>query len=113
EQIVPGRRIAVAATITAVALVALALLLAAGPGPWGYGSRHLLLGSQLPVESVPVRRVAVSPGDATVRRNSDVSIRATVEGFQPHDVQVYVRFADQARWERAPMQSMQGQSTAG
>ena len=37
----------------------------------------------------------VTPGDATVRRNSDLAIRAAVEGFHPREVQVFVRFADQ------------------
>ena len=45
------------------------------------------------------------PGNATVRRNSDVAIRASVEGFRPEQTQVFVRFADQQQWEAAPMRA--------
>ncbi len=48
--------------------------------------------------------VTVTPGNATVRRNSDLAIRAAVEGFHPREVAVFVRFADRQDWERAPMQ---------
>ena len=105
DEIVSSRRIA-AGMLVAVAALARARDLAASPGPayWGFGSRHLLLGTELPRNAVPVRSVTVTPGDATVRRNSDLAIRAAVEGFHPRDVQVFVRFADRQEWERAPMQ---------
>lgn len=102
--VVPTRRIGMSLAIGAAALLALALLLSIGPTYWGLGSRHLLLGMELPRTVVPVRRVTVMPGDATVRRNSDLAIHASVEGFDPEHTQVFVRFADQPQWERAPMQ---------
>ncbi|MDY0067416.1 MAG: hypothetical protein RBS02_13630 [Steroidobacteraceae bacterium] len=105
DVIAPARKIALATTVAALAVLALALLLSVGPGHWGFASRHVLLGAQLPREAVPVRRVVVSPGDATVRRNSDLAIHATVEGFRSRGAQVFVRFHDQADWERAPMQN--------
>ncbi|HKU16522.1 MAG TPA: hypothetical protein VJQ52_19180 [Steroidobacteraceae bacterium] len=106
--IVSGRRIASGALIAAAALVVLGALLVAGPAYWGFGSRHLLLGMELPRNAVPVRRVTVTPGNVTVRRNSDVAIRAAVQGFHPRDVEVFVRFADRQDWERAPMQPAVG-----
>jgi hypothetical protein len=108
--LVPSRRITVGSAIAATALLALALLLSVAPAPWGFSSRHLLFGADLPRDAVPVRRVVVTPGDATVRRNSDLAIRAKVEGFTAELAQVYVRFADQQQWERAPMQSAAGQA---
>lgn len=105
DDLVPAHRIGVAAAIAVVALTGLALLLSLGPAHWGFGSRHLLFGMELPREAVPVRRIVVTPGDATVRRNSDLAIRATVEGFTPKQAQVYVRFAGQQQWERAPMRA--------
>src|SRR6185369_2090991 len=104
EEIVSSRRIAVGTFIAVAALAVLVGLLVAGPAYWGFGSRHLLLGMELPRNAVPVRRVTVTPGNATVRRNSDLAIRAAVEGFHPRDVAVFVRFADRQDWERAPMQ---------
>ena len=56
--------------------------------------------------------ITVTPGNATVRRNSDLAIRAAVEGFHPQDVQVFVRFADEQEWERAPMQPAERQRLA-
>jgi hypothetical protein len=109
DEIVSSRRIAAGALIAGAALLVLVALLVAGPAYWGFGSRHLLLGMDLPRHAVPVRRVTVTPGNATVRRNSDLAIHATVEGFHPRDVQVFVRFADRQDWERAPMQPAEGQ----
>ncbi|HKS57312.1 MAG TPA: hypothetical protein VJS12_18595 [Steroidobacteraceae bacterium] len=111
DEIVSSRRIAAGALIAGAALVVLVALLVAGPTYWGFGSRHLLLGVDLPRNAVPVRRVMVTPGNATVRRNSDLAIHATVEGFHPQDVQVFVRFADRQDWERAPMQPAEGQES--
>jgi hypothetical protein len=104
EAIVTDRRIGITSVVAGGGVLALAALLAFGPGLWGYGTRYLLLGADLPREAVPVRSIAVKPGDATVRRNSDMAIRATVEGFTPTEAAVFVRFADQQQWERAPMQ---------
>ncbi|WP_129641598.1 DUF4175 family protein [Peristeroidobacter agariperforans] len=103
--IISQRRFMFAASIAAVAVVALALLLSVGPSYWGFGSRHLLLGAELPSKAITLKRVTVEPGNATVRRNSDVAIQATIEGFRPDQTQVFVRFADQQQWEAAPMRS--------
>ncbi len=104
DELVPPARIRVGAAIAAGALCALIALLAVGPGHWSFTSRHFLLGAELPREVVPVRKISVKPGDVTIRRNSDLAIRASVEGFDPENATVFVRFADQSDWERAPMQ---------
>ncbi|HKR35143.1 MAG TPA: hypothetical protein VJT10_09910 [Steroidobacteraceae bacterium] len=109
HEIVSSRRIAAGVLLAGAALVVLGALLVAGTTYWGFGSRHLLLGMELPRNAVPLRRVTVTPGNATVRRNSDLAIQAAVEGFHPRDVQVFVRFADRQDWERAPMQPAEGQ----
>ena len=94
DEIVSSRRIAAGMLVAVAALAVIVTLLVAGPAHWGFGSRHVLLGMELPRNAVPVRRVTVTPGHATVRRNSDLAIRATVEGFHPREVQVFVRFED-------------------
>lgn len=111
QEILSSRRIAAGVLTGAAALIGLVALLVAGPEYWGFGSRHLLLGVELPHDAVPIRSIAVTPGNATVRRNSDLAIRASVEGFHPRDVQVFVRFADRQDWERAPMQAATGQGS--
>lgn len=103
-QVIAPVRFWLAASAFAVAAAGIGWLLIAGPAFWGFGSRHLLLGADIPREAVPVRSVAVHPGDVTVRRNSDLTIRASVQGFTPERAQVFVRYADQQEWERAPMQ---------
>jgi hypothetical protein len=103
--LISRRRLLGAAAIASVALLALALLLSMGPSYWGFGSRYLLLGAELPREAITVKRITVLPGNATVRRNSDVAIRATVDGFRPEQTQVFVRFDDQQQWEAAPMRA--------
>ncbi|MDY6945422.1 MAG: hypothetical protein SXG53_06865 [Pseudomonadota bacterium] len=103
--IISQQRLLAVAAVAGVAVIALALLLSVGPSYWGFGSRHLLLGAELPREAITLKRITVLPGDATVRRNSDIAIRATVDGFRPEQTQVFVRFADQQRWEAAPMRA--------
>jgi hypothetical protein len=105
--IVPKWRVYGGALVAGLALIVLLALLGYGPGQWGYGTRHLLLGAALPRSVIPVRRIMLVPGDATVRRNSDLTVRAQIEGFNPQEAMLYVRFADQAEWERAPMQRAQ------
>lgn len=103
--VVSPRRLMLGSALAVLAVVGLGLLLGLGPSYWGFGSRHLLLGADLPREAITLKRIVVMPGDATVRRNSDVSIRAAVEGFRADDAQVFVRFADQEKWEGAPMRA--------
>ncbi|MBL8265866.1 hypothetical protein [Steroidobacter sp.] len=103
--VVSPRRLTIASAIAGAAVVALALLLSVGPSYWGFGSRHLLLGAELPREAITIKRIDVQPGNATVRRNSDVAISANVDGFRPEQTQVFVRFADQEKWEAAPMRA--------
>ncbi|HEX2492941.1 MAG TPA: hypothetical protein VHK24_04135 [Steroidobacter sp.] len=104
ESIVSNGRLSVMTAVGIAASTCLVLLLAVGPAHWGFGARHLLLGSALPRTAAPLRRILVQPGDATVRRNTDLPIRAEVSGFRPERVDLVVRFANETEWERAPMQ---------
>jgi hypothetical protein len=104
RSMVSSARLGAGLAIGGAAILLLTWMLSMGPAHWGFGARHLLLGADLPRDAVPVRRVTVAPGDAIVRRNSDLAIRASVDGFHPQDAQLFVRFADQTVWERAPMQ---------
>jgi len=112
HEVIPGPHIWIGAAIASAAALVLLVLLIAGPAHWGYGTRFLLLGVDLPRAAVLVRRVAVTPGNATVRRNSDLAIHASVEGFKPDEAQVFVRFDDEQTWQRAPMQVVQESARA-
>jgi hypothetical protein len=105
DEAIPPRRLWIPTAVGAGAALTLALMLAFGPAEWGFGSRHLWLGTDIPRERIALRQITVSPGNATVRRNQDVPIRAVVSGFRPDSAEVFVRFADSADWERAPMKA--------
>lgn len=113
RNVIPAPRIWSGTAVASGAALVLLLLLIAGPAYWGYGSRYLLMGAALPRTAVPLRQVTVSPGDITVRRNSDLAIRASIQGFTPDQTQVFVRFDDEQRWQAAPMQAIRnGESTS-
>lgn len=118
DEIVTPQRLWIASGVAATALIALIGMLTLGPSQWGYGSRHLLLGTTLPVEAVPVKQVSLQPGNKTLRRNADFVVQARVQGFRAADVQLFVRFADAnsgdnaAGWERAAMQPAGGEDDA-
>lgn len=105
--VVPGWSLWQFAGAGLIATIVLGGLLILGPAHWGYGSRYFLLGAQLPRAAVPVRQVHVSPGNVTVRRNSDLLIRAAINGFSPDQAQVFVRFDDEQRWQRAAMRPVE------
>lgn len=109
ESVVTPRRLWIGGAMAAVAFVVLAFLLGFGPAHWGYGSRHLLLGADLPATAVPVRQVFLQPGNKTLRRNSDLQVQAKVRGFKPEAVQLFVQFEGEPEWERAPMQAVAGE----
>lgn len=107
QSVIPSSRLWTGGAVVGAVVIALTALLMNGPSFWGYGSRHLLLGTAVPIEAVPIRKIAVLPGDVTVRRNSDLTIRAAIEGFVPDQALVMVKFDDQPDWQRAPMQAVQ------
>ena len=100
---VPPERLWIPVGAAVLGATVLALLLALGKGDWGFGSRNLWFGTEIPREQIALRQIAVTPGDATVRRNQDVAIRASLQGFKADHAEVFVRFGDAKNWERAPM----------
>jgi len=105
DEAIPPKRMWIPAAAGAGAAALLILMLVAGPAEWGFGSRNLWFGTAIPRERIALRQISVQPGDATVRRNQDVPIRASVTGFNPENAEVFVRFADAKEWERAPMKA--------
>jgi hypothetical protein len=103
ETAVPGKRLWIPAAIAGGAVALLVGLMAIDGLGFGFGSRHLWFGAAIPKEAIVAKTIRVKPGDATIRRNQDVPIQATIQGFSSKTADVYVRFGDSKTYERAPM----------
>ena len=84
-------------------LAVLVWLIAAGPGYLGYGSSLLWTGPKNNV--APLYSIAVTPGNVTVRRNSDQLVQAHISGMQPVGAKLYAHFQSAAGWEPVLMQA--------
>lgn len=83
-------------------------MILAGPGYLGYGAA-LLWGSPH-ATAAPFYDIKVTPGDATVRRNSDQLVTALPVGVQTDKVRLYARYQSTSKWEQLNMQPQQGAS---
>jgi hypothetical protein len=83
-------------------LLVLIWMIAAGPGYLGYGASLLWTGP--PKDAHPFYSIAVRPGNAVVRRNSDQLITAQVMGMQPSKVELFAHYQSASRWEPVAMQ---------
>jgi hypothetical protein len=91
-------------------LAVLVWMIAAGPGYLGYGASLLWTG---PKEgAAPLYSISITPGDVTVRRNSDQLITAHVSGMQPTKAQLFAHYQSATGWEPVAMQRAPG-SAAG
>ena len=93
------------------AALAAALLLVwlgtAGPGFLGYGTALLWAGPSK-TEMQPFYSIAVSPGNATIRKRADQMIQATLRGYTASEVRFFARYASAAGWEQAEMRTEPG-----
>jgi hypothetical protein len=74
-------------------------MIAAGPGYLGYGASLLWTDKNAP----PIYRIAVTPGDVSVRRNSDQLITAHVTGMRPGKVRLFAHYESAKGWEPVAM----------
>ena len=81
-------------------LIVLVWMIAAGPGYLGYGASLLWMNKR----AAPLYTIAVTPGDVTVRRNSDQLIAAHVTGMHPAKAQLFAHYQSAAGWEPVTMQ---------
>ena len=82
-------------------LVVLAWMVAAGPGYLGYGAALLWTNGH----AAPLYTIAVTPGNVTVRRNSDQLITAHVTHLRPGKARLFARYQSSNVWEPATMQA--------
>ena len=99
---VPALHVRVPAAIAVLAVATLVWFAADGPANWRYGVRNLWAGWLLS-DTLPPQRIAVEPGDGTVRRGGDLHVLASAEGFEPPKMQVFAQFMAGGQWESAQM----------
>ena len=78
------------------------LLVALGPGFLRHGLSALFNPARA-AESVNPYSVAVRPGDTTISRNSDLTVSATLHGFDSDDVVLHAREAGAGGFAATPM----------
>ncbi|HUO66892.1 MAG TPA: hypothetical protein VMV37_05100, partial [Gammaproteobacteria bacterium] len=99
---VPALQVRVPAVIAVLAVGTLVWFAAYGPPNWRYGVRNLWAGWLLS-DTLPPQRIAVEPGDSTVRRGGDLHVFASAEGFAPPHMQVFAQFKPGGQWESTEM----------
>ncbi len=100
--LVPEKRLFAFSGAGFACLAVLVWLIAAGPGYLGYGSSLLWTGPKK--NAAPLYSIAVTPGNVTVRRNSDQLVQAHISGMQPVGAKLFAHFRSAAGWEPVLMQ---------
>ena len=101
--LVPDKRLFAFSGAGFACLAVLVWLIAAGPGYFGYGSSLLWTGPKK--NAAPLYAITVTPGNITVRRNSDEIIKAHIVGMHPGGAKLYAHFQSAVAWEPVVMQS--------
>jgi hypothetical protein len=102
ETVAPNTSLMAWLGLGVASLAALVWLVTAKPGFVGYGANILWTGSH--GGAAPLTELQVSPGDATVRRNTDQLITAQTPGLLSPQITLYARYQSAAKWERVAMQ---------
>jgi hypothetical protein len=102
--LVPGNRLFALAGGGVACVGVLFWMIAAGPGYVGYGASLLWTGSKKNAD--PLYSISVTPGDITVRRNSDQVVTAYTKGMQPDKAQLFARYQSATGWEPVVMQAV-------
>jgi len=107
-RVVPNKKLLISLGTALASLGVLIWMILAGPGYLGYGAALLWAGD---AGAGPLYDLRVSPGDATVRRNSDQLISVQPRGIQTGGVRLYARYESASKWEQLPMQPQPGTSS--
>jgi hypothetical protein len=104
-QVIPNKTLMVSLGTALASLGVLVWMILAGPGFLGYGAALLWAGN---AGAAPLYDLRVTPGDATVRRNSDQLVGVQPRGIQTSDVRIYARYESTSKWDQLPMQPQLG-----
>ncbi len=102
--LVPRDRLWALGGAAAACLAVLVGMICAGPGFLGYGASLLWTGAKK--NATPYYAISVTPGNVTVRRNSDQLVAARITGMQPGKAQIFARFQSASVWEPVTMQQV-------
>jgi hypothetical protein len=108
QRLFPGKILLTASVLGLAALAVLVWMIAAAPGFMGYGAALLWRGSG--ANLLPFYSIKVSPGDASVRRNTDELVTAQTIGFEPAQVHLFARYNSALKWNELPMLPQPGGS---
>jgi len=107
--LVPGKQLFALAGASVGCLAVLLWMIAAGPGYLGYGASLLWTGAKK--NAAPLYAISITPGNITVRRNSDQLITANITGMQPDKAQLFAHYQSASGWEPVAMQRVPGSAT--
>jgi hypothetical protein len=106
-QIVPNKKLMISLGTAIASLGVLIWMIVAGPGFLGYGAALLWAGN---AGAAPLYDLRITPGDATVRRNSDQLISVQLRGWQTNSVRIFARYESTSKWDPLAMQPQPGTS---
>ena len=106
-RLVPDHKLAAFLGVGGAALCVLVWMILAGPGYLGHGAA--LLWAATPRDgAAPFYDIRVTPGDITVRRNSDQEVTAQLIGLQTDNVRLYARYQSASKWDQVAMRPQAG-----
>src|ERR1700722_8574657 len=94
-KLVPNRNLLISLGTALASFGVLIWMIVAGPGFLGYGAALLWAGH---AGAAPLYDLRVTPGDATVRRNSAELISVEPRGIQTSDMRIYARYESTSKW---------------
>lgn len=103
--LVPDFKLMASLGVGIASLAVLVWMVVWGPGFLGYGAALLWMGGRGNV--APMYDLQVTPGNATVRKNSDELVTATPIGLQASKVSIFARFQNSAKWSQVDMKPQQ------
>ena len=83
-----------------------------GPGHFRYATLKLYADGWWP-RAAPLYRIEVSPGDTRIRKGSDQTVTARLEGFEAEQVRLFFSYARSGRWKSQPMTAEAGANRYG
>jgi len=100
QSLVPDNRLFALGGAGVACLAVLVWMMADGPGYLGYGAAMLWTNRS----AAPLYGIQVTPGNVTVRRNSDQLITARVTGMHPDKARLFAHYGSASGWEPVAMQ---------